>query len=252
MRLALICVALLGLPVSAVAQQPDTAAARRALEQQLGRPISQDEIIQRIRESGLTRAEAKARLRMAGHDPSLLDPYYDAIEQGRAGTAGPTPEEFARAWEQLNPAAAGTSGDTIQRDTAAAEPDSAVVEPLPLFGRELFEGVTTEFDPVLYGPVDAGYRLGPGDEVHLVLTGGVEAAYTLDVNRRGYLIVPEVGQLPVNGMTLDQLEGALRASLGRVYSGMRGENPSIQFQVSLGELRTNQVFIVGEVERPGA
>ncbi len=240
--------------VSLGAQQPDTAAARRLAEEQLGRSLSTGEILERIRASGLSRGEAHERLRQLGYDPALVDPYYDSLEQGGSPLQTTRSDaSFARALESLKRAPRFDLTDTVEVDAAREEEsirsDSAG---LPLFGLDLFTGATSEFQPVQYGPVDSSYRLGPGDEVLLVLTGGVETAYSLEVNRQGYIAVPDVGQLPVTGMTLDQLETALRQYIGRVYEGIRGPEPTIQLQVSLGRLRTNQVYIVGEVARPGA
>ncbi len=239
-------------------QQPDTAAARRQAEQRLGHPVSQEEMLQRVRDSGLTRSEAKARLLQLGYDPSMVDPYYDALEGTGPVPTGSDADRFPRALDQIKRAprvqpgplgGAGVSDSAAVDTTVAARGDSSE---LPMFGRDLFSRATTEFEPVLYGPVDESYRLGPGDEVLLVLTGGVESAYSLEVNRQGYIVVPDVGQIAVNGMSVGQLETALGQALGEVYAGVRGPDPTVHFQVSLGRLRTNQVYLVGEVERPGA
>jgi GT2 family glycosyltransferase/glycosyltransferase involved in cell wall biosynthesis len=57
-------------------------AARRRLEQQLGRLVTQAELVERLRQSGMTRAQARARLRQAGYDPALADQYFDVLERG--------------------------------------------------------------------------------------------------------------------------------------------------------------------------
>ena len=64
----------------AAAQQRDTAAARRAAEARLGRDVSQEEILGRLRESGMTRSQVRARLQALGYDPGLADAYFDALE----------------------------------------------------------------------------------------------------------------------------------------------------------------------------
>jgi protein involved in polysaccharide export with SLBB domain len=124
---------------------------------------------------------------------------------------------------------------------------------LPVFGADLFRIATSQFQAVTTGPVDPDYRLGPGDQLVVVLTGDVELAYTLDVNREGVIAIPDVGQVVVAGLTLRELEDRLYERLGRVYSGVgRGSGASTQFSLSLGKLRSNQVFLIGEVQRPGA
>ena len=122
-----------------------------------------------------------------------------------------------------------------------------------IFGRDLFSGGTTQFDANVSGPVDANYRLGPGDRLVLILTGDVEAAYNLDVTREGFVVIPQVGQVNVVNLTLAQLEDVLYSRLGRVYSGVRRTpGATTRFSINVARLRSNQVFVVGSVTRPGS
>jgi protein involved in polysaccharide export with SLBB domain len=122
-----------------------------------------------------------------------------------------------------------------------------------IFGLDFFRRSTTLFNPNMAGPVDANYRVGPGDELVLVLTGDVEASYQLQVTRQGFIVVPQVGQIAVNGMTLGQLTDVLYDRLGRVYSGVtRGAGATTQFSITPAKLRSNMVFVVGDVMAPGA
>ena len=75
-----------------------------------------------------------------------------------------------------------------------------------IFGLNTFRESSTLFDPNLNGPVDANYRLGPGDRLALILTGDVNAAYTLDVTREGFIVVPQAGQIYVANLSLGELE----------------------------------------------
>ncbi|MES3032841.1 MAG: SLBB domain-containing protein [Gemmatimonadota bacterium] len=133
--------------------------------------------------------------------------------------------------------------DSIQRDSG-----------LKVFGMELFSSRNaSQFDANLAGPVDPSYRLGAGDRLVLILTGDVEQAYTLDVTREGFVVVPQVGQISVANLTLAQLEDLLYARLSRSYSGIRrGADATTRFSISVARLRSNQIFVVGEVARPGS
>ena len=112
---------------------------------------------------------------------------------------------------------------------------------------------TSEFQPLNFGPVDPDYLLGPGDQIQLFITGEIELAYSLDVTREGFVVIPDVGQISVNGLTLATLRENLYPRLSSVYSGVgRGPEATTRFDLSLGRLRTNQVFLIGEVSRPGA
>ncbi len=122
-----------------------------------------------------------------------------------------------------------------------------------IFGLNTFRQTGTLFDPNLSGPVDDNYRLGPGDRLALILTGDVSQSYMLDVTREGFIVVPQAGQIYVSNLTLGQLREVLYSRLGRVYSGVRrGAGASTQFSVSPVRLRSNQVFVLGEVLTPGS
>lgn len=132
--------------------------------------------------------------------------------------------------------------DSVRRDSG-----------LVIFGRDLFDRRSTQFDPNSAGPVDPNYRLGPGDRLVLILTGDAEQAYQLDVTREGFIVIPSVGQLQVSNLTLAQLEDLLYARLSRAYSGIRrGAGATTRFSISVARVRSNQIFVVGDVERPGS
>ncbi|HEX5831765.1 MAG TPA: SLBB domain-containing protein [Gemmatimonadaceae bacterium] len=122
-----------------------------------------------------------------------------------------------------------------------------------IFGSNIFRQASSAFDPNVGGPVDETYRLGPGDRLVLILTGDVEAAYRLDVTREGFVVIPQVGRVDVNGVTLAALDDVLHQRLRRVYSGVgRGPNATTRFSLSVARLRTNQVYVVGDVAEPGS
>jgi len=245
-------------PVGAQKTRPDSVAAQRALEQKLGRPVSAAEIIERLRQSGMTRAQVRARLQQAGYDPSLADSYFDTLERGGDPPTGQPSGTFLDALDKI-----GLSVRTLGRqqndtsqvaDSLSLDVDSIKEAAAPeVFGLRTFRRGGREFQPMLFGPVDVGYRLGPGDELILILTGDVEAAYTLDVSREGLIAVPDIGLVSVNGLTLGQLEDALYRRLGQVYSSLsRSPNSSTRMQLSTGALRANQVFVTGDVALPGS
>jgi polysaccharide biosynthesis/export protein len=231
----------------------DTAELRRMAEQRFGPGVTHDEVLRQLRASGMTRGQVQIRLQQMGHDPRLADEYFDAMERGATlDPTRPPSEDLVGALGRM-----GVQLRTIP-DSLALRLDSLYADSLfraaersRIFGKTLFARATAQFEPVLTGPVSRDYQLGPGDEVWLILTGDVERSYPLSVTREGFLIIPQVGQVPVNGLTLDQLEDRLYTYLGRAYSGVRrGAEATTHFQVSLGQLRTSHVFVVGEVERP--
>ena len=122
-----------------------------------------------------------------------------------------------------------------------------------IFGLDFFRNPTSQFDPNLSGPVDANYRINPGDRLVLVLTGDVEQSYTLDVTREGFIVIPQVGQIWVNSLTMGELENVLYSRLGRVYSGVRrGAGATTHFYVTPARLSSNQIYVTGDVLKPGS
>jgi protein involved in polysaccharide export with SLBB domain len=122
-----------------------------------------------------------------------------------------------------------------------------------IFGLDFFRNATTQFDPNLGGPVDANYRVGPGDRLVLVLTGDVEQSHQLEVTREGFVVIPQVGQLWVNRLTMAELENVLYSRLGRVYSGVRrGPGATTHFYITPARLGSNQIFVTGDVLQPGS
>jgi len=237
---------LVALPLTA--QVTDTAAVIREVRQGLesGR-LSPEEVLARIRAAGLSEADVRRRLRQAGYPEDLLDRFLagEVVSPGTPTLPADSLEEVLR---RLSIPPLGQSVDTLVSVPAAPRATG-----LQVFGKSLFERATTQFRPVSMGPVPPNYRLGPGDELILILTGDVEEVYNLAITREGYVVIPNVGRVSVNGLTLEQLRSALYTYLGRAYSGVtRGAEATTFFDVSIGTLRRNQVFVIGEVERPAA
>jgi protein involved in polysaccharide export with SLBB domain len=244
-----------GQPPARTATPRDSAAIAQEIERRLGPGVTQQEIVERLRRSGLSRSQVRARLQQMGYDPGLADRYFDAIERGVEPPAGKTDEQFIEALRRIGVVDSfprpGVPFDSLPPDSLPR--DTVAAGAIQVFGRSLFLRPSSEFEPILTGPAPPNYRIGPGDEISLVLTGDVELAYLLPVNREGYLVIPDVGQVFVNGLTLAQLEDRLYDRLGRVYSGVRrGADATTRFLVSLGRTRLNQVYVIGDVARPSA
>ena len=116
---------------------------------------------------------------------------------------------------------------------------------LPLFGAGLFGPTPSTFAPVEDVPVTPDYLIGPGDEIRLQLWGQVNQQQRLVVDRTGAITLPDLGPIHVAGLHYAQLTGFLRAQLGRVYR-------NFDLNVNLGQLRSIQVFVVGQARQPGS
>jgi len=116
---------------------------------------------------------------------------------------------------------------------------------LEIYGVSLFRRVPTTFSPVQNVPVGPGYVLGPGDELVVQLSGQINRQMRLTVDREGEIQIPEVGPVHVAGLTYGELQGFLKQQIGRIYR-------NFTLNVSMGALRTIQVFVVGQARRPGS
>src|SRR5438552_339599 len=243
----------LGLALSARAQNPPLpppAQAASALQQAVQQnPGLADMIRQRIAQSGMTPDQIRARLQASGYPPTLLDAYLGAQTPGQPAPV-PGAQEIA-AIQSLGVPTVATAGEILPVDTGLVR--AAAGGKSDVFGVDVFQRTTTQFLPLLAGPVPADYKLGPGDQLVLILTGDVELAYTLQVTREGFILIPQVGQLFVSNLTLDQLRDVLYKRLGRVYSGVRrAPGATTRFDISVANVRANQAYVVGEVAQPGA
>src|SRR6478672_1221891 len=255
-------------------QLPTPDQARQALQNQ---PELVARLRQRLQQSGLTPDQVRARLRAAGYPENMLDDYLNGADTTKAVRPGPNTLEAIRSLGVLSEAESDSLrgqdstlqvSDSLQQvldslkfvraDSARADSlgDSLKVlqgRGLKLFGLETFRRTSTRFQAVQAGPVDENYRLGPGDVLVLILTGDVEQAYTLNVTREGFVVIPQVGQVYVANLTVGQLEDQMYTRLRRVYSGIRrGPDARTKFQISVSRIRNIQVYVVGDVVRPGA
>ncbi len=253
---ALALLAVLALPAASFAQGRPSAAEAQALLQ--ARPELVQQLRQRIITSGMTADQVRARLKAEGYPENLLDAYLP----GSTSSPGAVGEDVISAVRRLGIVGdddamtlRGMMGaptpppDSVRDERAGRDQDEAS----QLFGLTLFRNSTSEFLPTLDGPVDANYRLGPGDQLVLILTGQVELAHTLDVTREGFVVIPQVGQISVANLTLEQLENVLYQRLPRSYSGVRrGADAPTRFTVSVSRLRAIQVYVTGDVVRPSS
>ncbi len=121
---------------------------------------------------------------------------------------------------------------------------SSIGETLPVFGADLFQNVPTTFAPLDSVPVTSDYAIGPGDELLLRVWGQVNLDLALTVDRTGSIFIPQVGNIAVAGIQFQQLSSYLRAQLARMFR-------NFDMSVNLGQLRSIQIFVMGQARRPG-
>jgi len=122
------------------------------------------------------------------------------------------------------------------------------------FGYDIFKRDPAIFQATSVGAVDPDYLIGPGDELIVMLWGETQFRQVLSVDREGFVFIPEVGQVFVNGLNLKLLESKLFRVLSQSYASLnpQGRKPTTFLDVSLGNLRPLRVQVLGEVAQPGA
>ena len=151
--------------------------------------------------------------------------------------------------QRVNPEQAEDKAPAQSNDMTVDGPEGGI----KVFGRDIFRTANLTFEPSMNIATPVNYRLGPGDELQIEVWGASETNITQKVSPDGYISIPNVGPVNVNGLTVQAATNRIKAKLSQIYSGMASSNVNLSthVKVSLGQIRTIQVNIMGEVARPG-
>jgi protein involved in polysaccharide export with SLBB domain len=116
---------------------------------------------------------------------------------------------------------------------------------LPIFGRELFRKPPSTFAPADQIPVTPDYVIGPGDQVVVRVWGHNTFNGRLTVDRAGDIYVPQVGAIHVSGLRYSELRNQIEHDLTRAFR-------NFELSVNLGQLRSIQIYVLGEAVHPGS
>lgn len=183
---------------------------------------------------------------------NLRPSYSPTTGQGETDISGPRPQDRSQPQNQER----NSNQDRTLRGPLQTPPPPPPTEfqrivaessgrTLPIFGATLFNAVPSTFAPVDNIPVTPDYVIGPGDEIRLQIWGQVNQRGTFVVDRTGSISLPSVGTIQVAGLQFAQLSDFLKSQLGRVYR-------NFDLNVNLGQLRSIQVFVVGQARQPGS
>lgn len=119
-----------------------------------------------------------------------------------------------------------------------------------VFGRDIFNTRTLSFAPSANIPTPVNYRLGPGDEVIIDIWGTNQATIRQTISPDGCINITDIGLVNLNGMTVKEADGHMRRKLSQIYS-VEGDDAGSQIKLTLGNIRTIQVNVMGDVKVPG-
>ena len=176
---------------------------------------------------------------------------------------GVTREQAERIYADYQAQGATQAGTVVNTESRTrelsepVEPEVIVVQetpsrgPISVFGKNLFASKNLTFQPNMNMPTPENYELGAGDEVIIDIWGNSELTVRQEISPDGYINVPNIGPIYLQGMDVKEASAKLKSAFGRIYSDLRSANPRTFIQISVGNVRTIKVNIMGEVERPG-
>lgn len=226
-----VAVALLFSSVEASAQMSDDAVVAYVKEG-MASGKSQNDMVKELSARGVTRAQAE-RLK-------------EKFENERAGQGGAVTvagvQEHQRRTEDV-----ASPSNAAEMDVIMAEVTESGRR---VFGRDIFTSRNLTFAPSSNLPTPTNYVLGPGDEVFIDIWGTNQASIRQTISPDGTINIPDIGVVNLNGMTVKEADSYLRRKLGQIYS-VDGEDAKSDIKLTLGNIRTIQVNLMGEVANPG-
>ena len=170
-----------------------------------------------------------------------------AADRMRGNSDGTTSQE-------LTTAKRGTSGEVysdasgevkdVERDVQATQGTAPTTNGKQVFGRDIFSQANANFQPNVNMSIPPTYVLGPGDQIFIDIYGASQQTMTYTISPEGTITVSGYGPVYLSGLTLAAAQKKLRGTVGSRYQ-------SSSLQVTVGNTRTIQVNIMGEVKAPG-
>lgn len=208
------------------------------------------ELVRRANEAGLTEFELIQMARLRGVPDTEIEKLRNRIEDMQFSTGGtsrpgvvPSKREPRRQMDVSD----------ITQDLFMESKDLLEIfdEASPYFGGDVFYNKRRRlsFEPNLNIATPKNYVVGPGDLLYVDVYGQSERYFETTVNADGFIILDNVGPVSVSGKTIEEASGIIRNRLSPFFTGLRsGET---QMQVTLGNVRTIKVHLVGELRLPG-
>ena len=199
---------------------------------------------ERIRAEGMSLAEFERLAIQRGGSPSEVRAVRQRIQEYRAGRD----ERVTLETGQTRTVERAGEPQFVPIEVDRPTPDS-----LKVFGMDLFGQVSRTFEPSFNIPTPVDYTLGPGDELVIDVWGAAETNYRLTINAEGNVRIDNIGPIHLNGLTIEEAETRILNRLSNIYSGLRPNNPqeaNTFANVSLGNVRSIKVTVMGEVRQP--
>ncbi len=199
--------------------------------------------------AGKDKNQIGRELVVRGVTQSQLERLKVQYEEGKAGHAGVS-DVIAGSRQRKSPADDAVPG--VADSLSAAPAAVAGRNPSrPVFGRNVFNRTNLTFEPNENVATPEHYKLGPGDEVIIDIWGANETNIRQQISPEGNIMVSQIGPLYLNGLTIREANEKVREVFARKYAGVAGDEPESQVRITLGQIRTIQINVMGEVAVPG-
>lgn len=190
-----------------------------------------------------------------------------ATELARRGVTREQAERVKKLYEQEQGVSTSKMSGTEQnearlREATQEESTTSVLEnPQPdsrelaqenqVFGRNIFNTRNLTFEPSVNLATPPNYRLGPGDEVIIDIWGTSQNTIRQQISPDGTINIEKIGPVSLSGMTVSEANEYLKRVLGKTYSGLDAPDGTLEIRLTLGNTRTIQINVMGEVVQPG-
>ena len=190
-----------------------------------------------------------------------------ATELARRGVTREQAERVKKLYEQEQGVSTSKMSGTEQnearlREATQEESTTSVLEnPQPdsrelaqenqVFGRNIFNTRNLTFEPSINLATPPNYRLGPGDEVIIDIWGTSQNTIRQQISPDGTINIEKIGPVNLSGMTVSEANEYLKRVLGKTYSGLDAPDGTLEIRLTLGNARTIQINVMGEVVQPG-
>jgi protein involved in polysaccharide export with SLBB domain len=200
------------------------------------------QIADQVNTRGLTMDQAAALARAQGATPQQIDQVLRRIQELQSGQGQSIPSPFS-ATEQ---------GFEIDRDPISIKEELVASDKAKkVFGFNLFNSDNLTFEPSLNIPTPKNYVMGIGDELVINVWGASQNVYNLRIDQNGSVNIPDIGPISLSGMNFEDARNLIKRRLMSIYSGMAGAYPNTWGEVSLPNLRSIKINVVGEALLPG-
>ncbi|MEO9872938.1 SLBB domain-containing protein [Ekhidna sp.] len=204
--------------------------------------------LDKAKESGLTLEQLELVAKQKGMSSSQLSKLRNRIQQlqfvTNSESAITVPSSRLRESNQ-------DQNDEYSFFTFLNNPDSINTNELEIFGMNIFKTADMTFEPSLNVATPESYVLGAGDEIIIDVYGASEITYQEVISPDGTILITSVGPISLTGISIKESKNRIFNKLSSIYSGLRGRNPNTFIQVSLGQVRSIKVNVVGNVVQPG-